>query len=80
VRFAPIATGTFHAQATLYLDDDPDPQATVAFTGQAGAGGGGGCNSGADGAGGAAVLAAIALLARRRRSAPGAARAAIGKL
>jgi hypothetical protein len=82
VRFAPTATGAFQGQATLYLDDDPDPQATVVLTGQAetgavnqggggGGGGGGGCSAG--GGAGIALVATIALIAGRRRRRAGSA-------
>lgn len=66
VRFAPTAAGEFHAQATLYLDDDPTPQAQIALVGRGAADGHGGCSTGGDPRGTAALVLAVMLIARRR--------------
>ena len=70
VTFAPTAEGDFHATATLYLDQDPVPQATIELVGHASSvsvHGGGGCST-TGGATGGAVIALVALLVRRRRT------------
>jgi OmpA family/Abnormal spindle-like microcephaly-assoc'd, ASPM-SPD-2-Hydin/Thrombospondin type 3 repeat len=74
ITFAPTAVGDFQTKATLYLDQDPQPQAEVTITGHAvfvDAHGGGGCDAGGSGRGGGLVigLAALGALGRRRRRA-----------
>jgi hypothetical protein len=63
ITFAPTAVGDFQTRATLYLDQDPQPQAEVTLTGHAvfvDATGSGGCDAGRTGRGGLIVgLAAL---------------------
>jgi hypothetical protein len=73
VRFAPTAAGEFHAQATLYLDEDPAPQAQIALVGRAAmdghgaaADGHGGCSTGDDPRGAAALVLILVVSGRRR--------------
>ncbi len=67
LRFAPTAVGEFHAQAMLYLDEDPAPQAQISLVGQTAAGGHGGCSTGGDARVAVALGLALLLIRRRRR-------------
>jgi outer membrane protein OmpA-like peptidoglycan-associated protein len=70
VTFTPAAEGEFTATATLYLDMDPLPQASVELRGRAvfvDAGGGGGCSSGRTNGGGAVLLVLACFALRRKR-------------
>ena len=69
VTFIASAPGDYATTATLFLDQDPDAQATVLIKAHAeyiDAQGGGGCSAGGD-AGLGVVLAAVLLVLRRRR-------------
>ncbi|HTL33737.1 MAG TPA: choice-of-anchor D domain-containing protein, partial [Kofleriaceae bacterium] len=80
VTFSPDRGGTFEATATLYLDMDPSPQATIQLRGHAATvdvHGGGGCSAGHDLGGGALILIAVVLVLRRRRGAATARAAAV---
>jgi len=74
VRFSPDEEGDFEATATLFIDEDPEPQATVVLRGRAysvSVHGGGGCTAGRELGGGSVLLLFAALAAgRRRRAAP----------
>ena len=70
ISFQPTAVGDFTTIATLFLDQDPEAQATVQLTGHAvsiDVHGGGGCAAGHDAGGGAMILVLVAGLARTRR-------------
>ncbi len=81
VVFTPNAEGDFEANASLFLDQDPLPQATVVLRGRGlyvDAGGGGGCSTGrGSGAGMLLVLGAL-LASRRRRAIAGAVGSLLG--
>ncbi|NVB81491.1 MAG: choice-of-anchor D domain-containing protein [Kofleriaceae bacterium] len=71
VVFTPNAEGDFTASASLYIDQDPLPQATVVLKGRGlyvDAGGGGGCSTGrGSGAGMLLVLGVLLGVGRKRR-------------
>ncbi len=71
VSFTPTAEGEFETKATLYLDEDPMPQAEVTLSGTAvfvDVTGGGGCSTSGGGTGtGAVILLGVLALRRRRR-------------
>jgi hypothetical protein len=69
VTFVATTPGDYHTTATLFLDQDPDAQATVLVQAQADfleAHGGAGCNAGGD-AGAGVVLIALVMVLRRKR-------------
>jgi hypothetical protein len=69
VTFTADAAGDYHTTATLFLDQDPNAQATVLLQAHAvfiDAQGGGGCSAGGDAGGGALLVLAGLLLLRRR--------------
>jgi MYXO-CTERM domain-containing protein len=70
ITFTPNEVGDFEATATLYLDQDPSPQAQVTLRGRGlyvDARGGGGCSTGGGKSSGWLALALGALVAARRR-------------
>jgi MYXO-CTERM domain-containing protein len=70
ITFTPNEVGDFEATATLYLDQDPTPQAQVTLRGRGlyvDARGGGGCSTGGGKTSGWLALALGALVAARRR-------------
>jgi hypothetical protein len=73
LTFEPRMAGPFETMATLYLDQDPEPQAQVRIIGEAvqlSVHGGGGCSTGRPLGAGAFVLLVAAGLAGARRRRP----------
>ncbi|HUJ60497.1 MAG TPA: choice-of-anchor D domain-containing protein [Kofleriaceae bacterium] len=71
ITFTPTSEGDFEATASLFLDMDPDAQATVDVRGHAvyvDAKGGGGCAAGGGAGGMVLAIGGLALALRRRRA------------
>jgi hypothetical protein len=69
VTFTGDEPGDYHTTATLFLDEDPNAQATVVLQAHAvfiDAQGGGGCSAGGDAGGGMLLVVALLLLRRKR--------------